>query len=105
MLVGDKRAIRWVSCEGRLEVEKLPGRPVEGGREANGKPLFIAQAYWNRAVVPGKCGPSLPKAFIPYANDEKEERVRLLCLVRGAQWCTDVAWFWHLQHYRVLCYA
>ena len=54
MLVGDKRAIRWVSCEGRLEVEKLPGRPVEGGREANGKPLFIAQAYWNRAVVPGK---------------------------------------------------
>ncbi|KAI0730852.1 hypothetical protein C8Q76DRAFT_340473 [Earliella scabrosa] len=82
VLVGDKRAIRWVSCEGRLEVEKLPGRPVEGGREANGKPLFIAQAYWNRAVVPGKCGPSLPKAFIPYANDEKEER-----------------------HYRVLCYA
>ncbi|KAI0712432.1 carbohydrate-binding module family 12 protein [Earliella scabrosa] len=80
VLVGDHRAVRWVDWEGRVDLGELPGRPVEGGREANGQPLFIAQAEHNRAVVPGKCGPTLPKAFIPYAQDEKEEkRYRILC--------------------------
>ena len=76
VLVGDKRAVRWVDYRGRIELDKLPGRPVEGGREADGSPLFIAQAHHNNAIVPGKCGPTLPAAFVPYANDEKEHKVR-----------------------------
>ena len=80
VLVGDKRAVRWVDFHGRCEVDKLPGRPVEGGREADGSPLFIAQGYYNNAIVPGKCGPKLPAAFLPYANSEKEVKV---CYLSG----------------------
>lgn len=75
MLVGDNRAVRWVDYEGRVELDKLPGRPVEGGREGDGTPLFIAQATYNHAIVPGKCSPKLKSAFVPYANSEKEEKV------------------------------
>ncbi|KAI0704032.1 hypothetical protein C8Q76DRAFT_771462 [Earliella scabrosa] len=82
VLVGDRHAIRWVAWEGRVDLGMLPGRPVEGGREADGQPLFVAQATHNNAVVPGKCGPHLPGAFIPYANDEKEVGYyRILCYV------------------------
>ena len=76
MLAGDSRAVRWVDYEGKVDLEKLPGRPVEGGREADGTPLFIAQAHHNNAIVPGKCGPGLKAAFVPYAQDEKEHKVR-----------------------------
>lgn len=80
VLVGDNRAVRWVDYEGRVELDKLPGRPVEGGREGDGTPLFIAQATYNHAIVPGKCSPKLKSAFVPYANSEKEEkRYRILC--------------------------
>ncbi|KAI1794981.1 hypothetical protein LXA43DRAFT_971022 [Ganoderma leucocontextum] len=82
VLVGDKRAVRWVDFRGRVELDKLPGRPVEGGREANGTPLFIAQASHSGAIVPGKCGPKLSGAFVPYGNDEKEHKdFRILCYV------------------------
>ncbi|KAM5539432.1 hypothetical protein V8D89_006884 [Ganoderma adspersum] len=80
VLVGDKRGVRWIDFHGRVELDKLPGRPVEGGREGDGTPLFIAQAVHGGAVVPGKCGPKLPGAFVPYGNDEKEHKdFRILC--------------------------
>ncbi|TBU23736.1 hypothetical protein BD311DRAFT_767899 [Dichomitus squalens] len=82
VLVGDKRAVRWVDFHGRCELDKLPGRPVEGGREADGSPLFIAKGVYNKAIVPGKCGPKLPAAFVPYANSEKEVKdYSILCYV------------------------
>ncbi|KAI0754755.1 carbohydrate-binding module family 12 protein [Daedaleopsis nitida] len=80
VLVGDRRAVRWVDYEGRVDLQKLPGRPVEGGHEADGTPLFIAQATHGRAIVPGKCSPNLKSAFVPYGFDEKEEKqYRILC--------------------------
>ena len=75
--MGDSRATRWVDCEGRFDPESLGARPVEGGREADGTPLFIAQAHYNNAIVPGKCSTHLKAAFVPYANSEKECKVCL----------------------------
>ncbi|TFK89702.1 carbohydrate-binding module family 12 protein [Polyporus arcularius HHB13444] len=80
VLVGDPRAVRWIDWEGRVDLERLGARPVEGGREADGTPLFIAQAHHHDAIVPGKCGPKLKAAFIPYGNTEKEKKeYRILC--------------------------
>ncbi|KAH9924314.1 carbohydrate-binding module family 12 protein [Epithele typhae] len=83
VLVGDPRAIRWIDMEGRFDPEKLGGaRPVEGGREADGTPLYVAQGMYNNAIIPGKCSTHLSAAFVPYAQGEKE-----------------------VKHYRVLCWA
>ncbi|KAI0631944.1 carbohydrate-binding module family 12 protein [Trametes polyzona] len=80
VLVGDMRALRWVDWHGRVDLDRLGARPVEGGREADGTPLFIAQAHHHGAIVPGKCSPRLDAAFVPYASTEKEEKnYRILC--------------------------
>ncbi|GBE83024.1 carbohydrate-binding module family 12 protein [Sparassis latifolia] len=80
ILVGEQRALRWVDFRGRLHPEQLNARPVEGGREANGTPLFIAKAHYHNAVVPGKASEKLKGAFIPFANSEVTvEEYRVLC--------------------------
>ncbi|KAI0769071.1 carbohydrate-binding module family 12 protein [Trametes elegans] len=80
VLVGDMRALKWVPAHGRLNLENLGARPVEGGREADGTPLYIAQAHTHNAIVPGKCSTKLDAAFVPYGNTEKEKKdYRVLC--------------------------
>ncbi|KAI0647853.1 carbohydrate-binding module family 12 protein [Trametes meyenii] len=80
VLVGDMRALRWVDTHGRLDIERLGARPVEGGRDADGTPLFIAQAHTHNAIVPGKCSAKLDGAFVPYGFTEKEKKeYRVLC--------------------------
>lgn len=54
VLVGDQRALRWVQSQGRLSIQNLGARPVEGGREKDGTPLFIASAQHGPNVIPGK---------------------------------------------------
>ncbi|KAJ7190168.1 hypothetical protein GGX14DRAFT_382491, partial [Mycena pura] len=47
ILVGDMKGLRWVDANGylNLNVASLGGyRPVEGGRESDGMPLYIAEA-------------------------------------------------------------
>ncbi|KAL4253454.1 hypothetical protein ABKN59_002091 [Abortiporus biennis] len=82
VLLADPRGVRWVSTHGKLNLAELGARPVEGGREPNGTPLFIAQAHHNNSILPGKCSEKLKAAFIPYKGTEKE-----------------------VSDYRVLCYA
>lgn len=53
ILVGDMNGLQWVSARGRLNVDNLGLRPVEGGRDKDGTPLFIAEAPHNGAVHPG----------------------------------------------------
>ncbi|KAF8659218.1 hypothetical protein AX16_001879 [Volvariella volvacea WC 439] len=80
VLVGDINALRWVPVSGRLNVNNLGYRPVEGGRENDGTPLYIAQAPYNGAVHPGKASEKLDGAFIPYDGTEKQVReYRVLC--------------------------
>ncbi|KAJ6497871.1 carbohydrate-binding module family 12 protein [Mycena sanguinolenta] len=82
ILVGDMNGLRWVDAHGHLNVESLGYTPVEGGREADGTPLYIAEAPHKGAVHPGKASTKLDGAYIPYDGGEK-------CV----------------KSYRVLCYA
>lgn len=83
VLVGDRNAVRWVDVSGRLKLNELGARPVEGGHEADGTPLFIAQGHVNNGVHPGKISEKLSHAFIPYGGTEKEvSNYRVLCYNR-----------------------
>ncbi|KAF8891730.1 carbohydrate-binding module family 12 protein [Infundibulicybe gibba] len=81
ILLGDMRGLQWVSARGRLNVASLGAKPVDGGRDGDGTPLYVAKAPYNGAEHPGKCSEKLDGAFIPYDGTEK-----------------------HVNEYRVLCY-
>jgi len=81
VLLGDMNRLRWVPASGKLNIASLGYRPVPGGQENDGTPLFIAEAPHKDAVHPGKCGENLDGAYIPYDGKEK-----------------------HVRDYRVLCY-
>ena len=77
VLIGSHQAVRWVPAKGKLELSELGGaRPVEGGREGNGTPLFVARGKYKGNVIPGKASSTLSGAFVPYDDDEKEIKVR-----------------------------
>ncbi|KAF8444671.1 carbohydrate-binding module family 12 protein [Boletus edulis BED1] len=83
ILVGNSRAVKWVTCAGKFNVGSLRARPVEGGREPDGTPIYIAQAPYHGAVHPGKaCEMYGDGCFIPYDDTEKK-----------------------VKEYAVLCYA
>ena len=63
VLVGDRRAVHWVEVNGRLDLNALGARPVEGGHEADGTPLYIAQGHVNNGVHPGKISEKLSRKF------------------------------------------
>lgn len=71
ILVANPQAVRWVQASSPFQAQFLSGRPVEGGREANGSPLFIAQAPYKNGTHPGKAGEHLRGADITYGGDEK----------------------------------
>lgn len=77
ILVGDSRAVKWVPCSGQFNLEALRARPVEGGREPDGTPIYIAQAPYRGAVHPGKaCEIYGDGCFIPYDDSEKKVKVK-----------------------------
>jgi len=81
VLIGSRSGVRWVKAKGTLEMSELNGaRPVEGGREADGTPLFIAHAIYKGNTIPGKASSKLSGAFVPYDDDEKEvKEYEVLC--------------------------
>lgn len=62
VLVGDLKGLRWVSARGRLDVESLGCRPVEGGREKDGTPVYVVRAPYKEAEHPGKTSEKLDGA-------------------------------------------
>ncbi|KAF9241652.1 carbohydrate-binding module family 12 protein [Melanogaster broomeanus] len=80
ILVGDSRAVRWVSCSGQLNLQGLRATTVEGGKEPDGTPQYVGQAPYHGAVVPGKVCESFGGCFIPYDGTEKKvEEYSVLC--------------------------
>ncbi|KAG9316680.1 hypothetical protein JVU11DRAFT_2740 [Chiua virens] len=76
ILVGSSRAVKWMNISGHFNVEALRARPVEGGREPDGTPVYIAQAPYHGAVHPGKASEAYGDgAFIPYDSTEKKVKV------------------------------
>lgn len=51
--------MRWVDAHGRCNPQALAGVPVEGGYEADKRPLFIAHVRHHGDVLPGKAGEHL----------------------------------------------
>ncbi|KAI0632696.1 hypothetical protein C8Q77DRAFT_838195 [Trametes polyzona] len=75
----DERTMEWVSAaHGAVPAGR---RPVEGGRESNGEPLYFALAPLGRVWVPGKVGPHLPGAHIAFGGREHivREGYDILC--------------------------
>ncbi|EGN99972.1 carbohydrate-binding module family 12 protein [Serpula lacrymans var. lacrymans S7.3] len=83
ILVGNPRAVRWVSVSGTLKVEHLGYVPVEGGSEPSGDKQYIAKAPYHDAVHPGKASEVYGDgAYIPYDNTEKKiKEYAVLCYV------------------------
>jgi len=81
VLVGDMNRLHWVSVTGVCKAANLGQRPVEGGRDKDGTPLYVAQAPYKDAVHPGKAGEGWDGAYIAYDGKER-----------------------HVKEYRVLCY-
>ncbi|EMD40103.1 carbohydrate-binding module family 12 protein [Gelatoporia subvermispora B] len=80
VLCGDMRALQWVPSSGRVHLERLGARPVEGGHEADGTPLFVAQAETHDSIIPGKASEKLSGAFVTFRDTEKEvDEYRVLC--------------------------
>jgi hypothetical protein len=81
VLVGDMRYLHWVPSNGKLNVASLGYRPVQGGKDSDGSPLYVVEAPYRDAVHPGKASEKGEGAYIAY--DGKEV---------------------HIREYRVLCY-
>ena len=64
VLVGDMRGLRWQSFSGRLNVQALGYKPVEGGMENDGTPLFVVKAPYNGFTHPGKTSEKLDGTVI-----------------------------------------
>ncbi|KAF7979886.1 hypothetical protein HWV62_40673 [Athelia sp. TMB] len=80
ILIGDPNAVRWVDVMGDFDPNALGARPVEGGKENNGSPLYIAQAPIHGSVTPGKIRQDFGGAFVPYGGKEhKVKEYRVLC--------------------------
>jgi len=80
ILLGNMHGLRWVPSSGKFHPDRV--NPVDGGRENDGTPLYIARAYYKDAVHPGKTSPNLNGAYIPWGGKEVE-----------------------VKEYEVLCYA
>ncbi|KAF5325651.1 hypothetical protein D9611_000126 [Ephemerocybe angulata] len=72
ILLGDMSALRWVPASGKLNVDSLGHRPVEGGKDEDGSELYVARAHHKGCFHPGKASAKLKGAFIPYDGGEKE---------------------------------
>ncbi|KAH9978677.1 hypothetical protein BGW80DRAFT_1442655 [Lactifluus volemus] len=81
VLLGDTRAIRWLPFRDQLNVQRLGARPVEGGREANGAPLYIARVSYHNGTHVAKIGEHLPAAHLAFGGEEvRITEYEVLCL-------------------------
>jgi len=68
VLLGDPRAVKWVAVNSNeFQVNRL----VEGGKEKDGTPLQIAQAYYKGGTHPGKYNKGFGGACIAYGGKEE----------------------------------
>ncbi|KAH7093950.1 hypothetical protein BKA62DRAFT_721735 [Auriculariales sp. MPI-PUGE-AT-0066] len=74
----DPQRMHWVPAP-RAELP-AGARPVEGGHEEDGKPLYFALGLVNNGRVPGKAGRHLGGASVPYGGSEHlSEQAEILC--------------------------
>ena len=82
VLLANPQGVRWVPHSGRFDPSSV-GRPVEGGREDDNTPRFVARARakehqgfmgigsgGKEGLYPGKCSAKLDKAFVTVGDKE-----------------------------------
>ena len=81
VLIGNRNGVRWVRTSGKLDVSSLGARPVEGGHEDNGSPLYIARGRTKKGnLYPGKASSVLKGAYVTEGDDEVNVSVSaILC--------------------------
>jgi len=80
ILLADQTAIKWVDASGTPS-DDLVSSPPEGGHEADGTELYIAQAPFDSTVQPGKTSKKLKGAIVGYAlKEELIPEYRILAL-------------------------
>ncbi|GLB37266.1 putative protein of unknown function (DUF3421) [Lyophyllum shimeji] len=80
ILLGDMNGLRWVPAHGKVNVSALGYRPVEGGHEKDGTPLYVIKAMYDGIYHPGKASATLDGAYIPYGGTEKNiKEYQVLC--------------------------
>jgi len=71
ILLAEPNNVRWVPVKPPFTVQAISDKLVDGGREADGTPLFIAQAQYENGDHPGKTSEKLGVAHITFSGDEK----------------------------------
>ena len=63
----------------------IPENAIRAGYEEDGRPLYVARARIEGVMTPGKAGPHLPGACIPYYDKEHIfEKYEILVLPAGS---------------------
>ncbi|KAJ2801178.1 hypothetical protein H4S07_005000, partial [Coemansia furcata] len=69
VLCGDASQLYWVKQDGQLSIKGF--KPVEGGHEDSGEPLYIAKTLTEGSQQLGKCAPHIKKGMsYPYGHKE-----------------------------------
>ncbi|KAJ2055322.1 hypothetical protein IW146_005946 [Coemansia sp. RSA 922] len=69
VLCGDASQLYWVKQDGPLSIKGF--KPVEGGHEDSGEPLYIAKTMTEGSQQLGKCAPHIKKGMsYPYGHKE-----------------------------------
>ena len=113
VLLAPPQGVRWVPSYGRLDLQGLSARPVEGGREADGTPLYVARAHTQKhsglfgssgedGIIPGKVSPHHGGAMVVSGDKEVEVKV---CVVLLIMMPLIPLLIMSTQEYEVLCYA
>ncbi|QRV96618.1 hypothetical protein RhiJN_24636 [Ceratobasidium sp. AG-Ba] len=71
ILIADPQRVRWAQASHPFNPQYLGATPVEGGREADGTPLYLVQAPYKDGTHPGKTSEKLQGADITYGGKEK----------------------------------
>jgi hypothetical protein len=100
VLIGDPRAIRWVACRKKLNVQELNATPVEGGTIAkDGTSLYLTRVRYDGGVHAAKVAEYFPGSYLGFGGKEVTVDVShrlMVWSVRNILTCC-------LQDYEVLC--
>lgn len=78
ILLGDTSRVKWVA---RSDQSFSPQITVQGGKEADGTVLYVAQAYYEGGTHPGKYSDKMKGACIAYGSSEKVIKDHFMILV------------------------
>ena len=91
--------MKWVCYSSQLNIQQPGAKPVDGGREANGVPLYIARVRYDGGVHAAKIGEHLPGAHLAISGEE----VIINVSDRSVVWSARNGLTRCLQNYEVLC--